>query len=358
VITHLGYSSVRWGFGRTGSLNTRECSILSIVDTTSSQPGDLVLSLPSAQQSTVADDEIPVSSGPPFEFVQEFWLTAEAEACGLAQEEFGIALATIGEKFNYGFPPGAHPNSAQRAAFFRSLRLSEFALAHACALGHETAWQRFLNLYRAPLTQAAIAITGSATLGHDLADSLYSELYGLRQVDGKRSSPLASYSGRGSLLGWLRTTIAQRYVDHHRRSHRETSLDNLDVPAAAASASPVPTELARVADAVARTLASLPPDDRLLLSSYFLDRQTLLQIACVLNVHEATISRRLKRLVAGLRKQLLQNLQSGGLSQRAAEEALGTDPRDIEINLRALLQTSQIASFSKETASTTASDQP
>jgi RNA polymerase sigma-70 factor, ECF subfamily len=322
-----------------------------IVDATSSQPGDLVLSLPSAEPSIRADDEVPALSGPPLELVQELWLTVDAECYGLTQEEFGLALAAMGAKFNHGFPPGTHPNSAQRAAFFRSLRLSEFALAHACALGYETAWQRFLDIYRAPLTQAAIAITGSTTLGHDLADSLYSELYGLRQVEGKRNSPLASYSGRGSLLGWLRTTVAQRHVDHHRRTHRETSLDALDIPALASSTSPAPTDLTRVTNAVCQTLAGLPPDDRLLLSSYFLDRQTLLQIARLLHVHEATISRRLKRLVDDLRKQLLNNLQSGGLSRRAAEEALGTDPRDIEINLRALLQTSQIGSFSNKTAS-------
>jgi len=329
------------------------------VDTTSSQPGDLVLSLTSAEKAAVADDEISVLHGPPLELVQELWHTAEAESCGLTREEFGIALAAVGAKFNHGFPPGTHSNSAQQAAFFRSLRLSDLALAHACALGNETAWQRFLDLYRTSLTQAAIAITGSATLGHDLADSLYSELYGLRQVDGKRNSPLASYSGRGSLLGWLRTTLAQRHVDHHRRTHRETSLDALDVPVPTSPTSPAPTDLTRVTHAVGRTLAALPPDDRLLLSSYFLDRQTLLQIARVLHVHEATISRRLKRLVNDLRKQLLNNLQSDGLNRRGAEEALGTDPRDIEINLRALLQTSQVDSFSNKTASapTKASDQ-
>jgi RNA polymerase sigma-70 factor (ECF subfamily) len=248
-------------------------------------------------------------------------------------------------KLNHGLPQGTHPDLAQKAAFFRSLRLSELALAQSCSLGREVAWQRFLTLYRAPLTQAAIAITGSATLGRDLADSLYSELYGLRQVDGQRNSPLASYSGRGSLLGWLRTTLAQRHVDHHRRVHRETPLDSLDVPAPVPSVSAVPAELSRLTHAVERTLQGLLPEDRFLLSSYFLDRQTLLQISRLLHVHEATISRRLKRLVADLRKQLLHNLQSGGLSKRAAEEALGNDPRDIEINLRALLQTSRSASF-------------
>jgi hypothetical protein len=40
-------------------------------------------------------------------------------------------------------------------------------------------------------------MTGSATLGHDLADSLYSELYGLRQVDGQRRSPHANQNSSG-----------------------------------------------------------------------------------------------------------------------------------------------------------------
>jgi RNA polymerase sigma-70 factor (ECF subfamily) len=329
------------------------------VDTASSQPGDLLLPLPSAQESTPVTHPTSLLSGLPQSLTQELWLAAEAESCGLTLEEFSIALASVGAKLNHGVPPGAHPDAAQRAAFFRSLRLSELALAHSCALGREVAWQRFLGLYRASLTQAAIAITGSPTLGHDLADSLYSELYGLREVDGQRSSPLSSYSGRGSLFGWLRTTLAQRHVDRHRRLHRETPLDNLDVPASAPSSSPIAAELTRLTHAVAQALRGLPPEDRFVLSSYFLDRQTLLHIARILQVHEATISRRLKRLVADLRKQLLHNLQSGGLSKRAAEEALGADPRDIEINLRALLQTSQIASFSDKTASglTRASDQ-
>lgn len=329
------------------------------MDTASSQPGDLLLPLPSAQESSQVSPHTSLASGLPLNLVQELWHAAEAEACGLTIEEFGVALASVGEKFNHGFEAGVHPDLAQKAAFLRSLRLSELALAQACALGREVAWTRFVSLYRASLTQAAIAITGSSTLGHDLADSLYSELYGLREVDGRRSSPLSSYSGRGSLLGWLRTTLAQRHVDHHRRIHREAPLDTLDVPAPALSSSPIPAELARLTHAVARTLQELAAEDRFLLASYFLDRRTLLQIAGVLHVHEATISRRLKRLVADLRKQLLHNLQSGGLSKRAAEEALGADPRDLEINLRVLLQTSQTASFSDKTASapTSASDQ-
>jgi len=343
----------------TGFARPCECSILKVVDTVSSQSGDLVLPLPNAQESTAVSHPASLISGLPLDLLQELWLASEGESCGLTLEEFGTILRSVGTKLNYGFPSGTHSDSTQKAAFFGSLRLSELALAHSCALGREVAWQRFVDLYRASLIQAAIAITGSATLGHELADSLYSELYGLRQVDGQRTSPLSSYSGRGSLLGWLRTTLAQRHVDHHRRSHRETSLDTLDVPAPESSSSPIPAELGRLTQAVERTLQNLPSEDRFLLASYFLDRQTLLQIAQILHVHEATISRRLKRLVADLRKQLLHHLQSGGLSKRAAEEALGNDPRDVEINLRTLLQTSQTSSFSDKASSpTAASDKP
>lgn len=292
---------------------------------------------------------MPLFTGAPAELAEELWRTAEAESYGLALEEYGAALVAVGTRLNCGQPAGAHPDTAQKTAFFRSLHLAEFALAQACSLGIEAAWEQFVRAYRGPLTHAAIAIAGSATVGHDLADSLYAELYGLRQTQGERKSPLASYSGRGSLLGWLRTTLAQRFVDHHRRTRRETPIETLtatlEVAAPSAPSMPTGVELERLTQAVARTLSALPAEDRFVLSAYFLDRQTLLQIGRLLRVHEATVSRRLKRLTADLRKQLLHNLQVDGLSQRAAEEALGTDPRDIEINLRTLLQTSQIAAF-------------
>jgi RNA polymerase sigma-70 factor (ECF subfamily) len=320
-----------------------------------SQPGELTLSLPSAESTLASPPEAQVdlaqaaSSGLSVALIQELWLAADAEACGLTRVEFSAALAAIGTKCHYGLPSGIRSTSRQEAAFFLTLRLPELALAQACALGRETAWQRFLDLYRAPLTQAAIAVTGSATLGHDLADSLYAELFGLRERGGQRSCPLASYSGRGSLLGWLRTTLAQRHVDHHRRTHRETPLDDHDAATPPSTGASQSAELDRLSRGVSRILEELPPADRFLLASYFLDQKTLLQIARILQVHEATVSRRLKRLTSDLRKQLLRNLHSGGLSKRAAEEALGADPRDLEINLRRLLQTSQSAPFSDRT---------
>jgi RNA polymerase sigma-70 factor (ECF subfamily) len=282
----------------------------------------------------------------PESVLEELWIAAEAETCGLALREFCDVLAGVGAKHNYGFPAGMEPSSKERGAFFRGLHLGELALAHGCARAKEAAWARFLRLYRAVLTQTATAITGSASLGEELADSLYAELYGLRETEGERRSPFASYSGRGSLQGWLRTTLVQRFRDHYRRTHREIPLEEMDCAAAIGEA-PVAAELHTLTDAVARTLGELEAEDRFLLAAYFLDRQTLKGIARTLQVHEATISRRLKRLVAEVREDLIENLRRSGLSKRAAEEALGADVRDLEINLRVLLQNSQIAAFNE-----------
>jgi RNA polymerase sigma-70 factor, ECF subfamily len=281
---------------------------------------------------------------------EELWRQAEGDQVALERAEFAQVLLTVGAKYRYGLGAGSDASPAQAEAFYRALQLRELALAHACALGRDEAWQQFLARFREPLTQAAVGITGSASLGRDLADSLYSELFGLTERGGERRSPLASYSGRGSLMGWLRTTLAQRHVDHHRRTYRETPLERDDFAAATAAPTPSADTLARLKASLTVILRALEPEERFMLSAWFLDRRTLLEIARLLRVHEATVSRKLKRLTEKLHKQLVQQLQAGGIGKRAAEEALGTDPRDLSINLRNLLQTSNSSTFYEQAA--------
>lgn len=321
--------------------------MLCSVDTAASQPGDLGVAQPS--EDPLASVPLPAVQRAPLSpsLLYELWHAAGGETCCLSMGEFGAVLETVGAKHNHGLPSGSEPADDQRAAFFRSLHLSELALAHACARGSEQAWERFVSRYRASLIQAGATISGSAALGAELADSLYAELYGMREVGRERISPLASYSGRGSLAGWLRATLVQRFRDHLRRTRREAPLEDFDSPVSDTPV-PQPAEMSTLTAAVAGTLGALPPKDRFLLAAYYLDRQTLLEIARTLHVHEATISRRLRRVVTETRKQLLRHLVAEGLSKAAAEEALGADPRDVEINLRALLQTSQLPAFSHQ----------
>jgi RNA polymerase sigma-70 factor, ECF subfamily len=284
--------------------------------------------------------------------LDELWRESDAGTWGLERDEFDRILLDAGAAQNFGLEPGASAAPQQQAAFFRGLCLGDLVLARACAAGNERAWEHFIARHRQPLIRAAIAITGSETLGRELADQLYAELYGLNTREGERHCPLLSYRGRGSLSGWLRTTLAQRHVDHHRRTWRLNSLDDpleeMDAPTAEIAADTPAGQLSRLERAIEKALRECGAEERFLLAAYYLDGQTLLKIARVLGVHEATVSRKLKRVIEDTRKEVFRNLQRNGLSRRAAEEALGADPRDLEMNLKKLLQNSQTKTFKEQ----------
>jgi RNA polymerase sigma-70 factor (ECF subfamily) len=273
----------------------------------------------------------------PEALARELWRNAGAELVALTEAEFAEALEVIGETNNFGLDPETQASEKEREAFWRNLHLEELAMARGCALGREAAWQRFLAQYREPLTRIAVDMTGAVSSGEELANSLYSELFGLTEREGKRWSPLFRYSGRGSLMGWLRAVLAQRRVDLYRRTRRETPLDEIEP--ATPPAEPVDLErLEHLRPALESAIATLTAEERFLLSAYYLDTHTLHEVSRVLQVHEATVSRKLKRATEHVRKQLLKALVARGLSRRAAGETLGTDPRDVDINLRKLLQ--------------------
>ena len=268
----------------------------------------------------------------------ELWRKAGGKLAAVTQAEFGAALEAIGAKLNFGFEPQRQPGPKDREAFWRALHLEDLALALGCALGREAAWQRFMAQFQELIARAAAGITHSATLGEELAGALYSELYGVTEREGARRSPFERYSGRGSLMGWLRAMLAQRQVDHYRRTHRETELEDIEPPAPEAS-SLEPETIAHLRAGLQTSLKGLSAEERFLLSAYYLDMHTLAEVGRVLGVHEATVSRKLKRAAERVRKELLRALTARGLSRRAAGEALGTDPRDVDMNLQKLLQT-------------------
>ena len=309
---------------------------------------------PAESVASVAEAELPALQGAmDGRLLDELWRASDAAGWGLERDDFDRILLDVGTTWNFGQAEGTVATRQEQASFFRGLCLGDLVLARACAAGNERAWEHFIAQHRQPLIRAANAITGSETLGRDLADQLYAELYGLNTREGERRCPLLSYRGRGSLMGWLRTTLAQRHVDHYRRSRRlkplDDTLDEMDAPAAEIAPQPHSGELSQLERAVEDALRGRDAEERYLLAAYYLDRQPLLQIARVLGVHEATVSRKLKRATEDTRKQVLANLWRGGLSRRAAEEALGADPRDLNVNLKKLLQNSQTEAFKEQT---------
>jgi RNA polymerase sigma-70 factor (ECF subfamily) len=209
----------------------------------------------------------------------ELFQLSNGSQLGLTQSQFAEVLVAVGNKHSYSVGPESSVTPERREAFWRALRLEDLALASACALGIDAAWETFVHRFRDFLERTAIGITGSSSLGKDLADSLYSER------DGQRRSPLASYSGRGCLAGWLRTTLAQRYVNHHRQTARQTPLDTHDFPAPVPPSEPSAALTSKLSEGVTRTIAELGAEDRFLISAYFLDQRTLREISYLLQVH-------------------------------------------------------------------------
>jgi len=102
-------------------------------------------------------------------------------------------------------------------------KLARWAETLRAALPHAVPWSNH---------PGAIAISKSSTLGSDLADSLYSELFGLKS--GVVSAFRRWLPIPGALAAFmLRSTLAQRTSIIIGEQHRETSLETIDMPATA-----------------------------------------------------------------------------------------------------------------------------
>src|SRR3984893_10822063 len=217
------------------------------------------------------------------------------EKIGLSRESFAAILVDIGSKNTT-----ASTSEAEIRAFFVSLRIDELALARACAAGNNSSWEIFLTRYREKLYLSALRIAREDSAARELADTLYADLYGTNTREGQRVSKLASYTGRGSLEGWLRTVLSQEYVNSYRHTKRLVSLDEesedgvqFRAPEPEQLSAAVPrAEVPMLELATDEALAGLSIEDRMILNAYYLDEQTLAEIARMLGVHESAISRK------------------------------------------------------------------
>lgn len=119
------------------------------------------------------------------------------------------------------------PSPGETKNFLNALHHDDLFLSLACANGNERGWWEFDQQHRAYMERVARHLASTEIDAQEVIDTVYVELYGTRVVDGERVSKFASYSGRGSLRGWLRTVIWHSLVDLHRASHDEVSLDEM-----------------------------------------------------------------------------------------------------------------------------------
>ncbi len=274
--------------------------------------------------------------------IRELFEKSGGARFGLTLVVFEEILEQVATKYVCG------GTSVQKVQLWRELRVEELVLARGCAAGHNQAWTEFLGRYREKLYDIARGITKEDSSARELADSLYADLYGTSERQGQRLSRLSSYMGRGSLEGWLRTVLAQEFVNRYRKQKRLVSLEEQAEDGVQFSAPETPPPLPsdnRLTAATDEALERLSAEDRLVLAAYYLDNRTLTEIGKIVGVHESTISRRLEKLLKGLRKQVLAGLQTRGMDRSQAEEALEADVRYIMVDVKRRLQENQSAAF-------------
>ena len=221
--------------------------------------------------------------------------------------------------------PAATRPKASSIRYYDSLHLADLAVACACAMGREDAWNHFVQEFRPAMYRAADAIDprGGA---REIAESLYAELFGLREKDGIRQSVFRYFHGRSSLSTWLRSIVSQRFIDRHRETRRLEPLPDEKVAAPLrAPATEIDPDRARyvaaMRDALSVSIAALDPRDRLRLACYYAQEMTLAAIGKLTREHEATVSRQLSRTRRAIRDDVERRLRDEHRFPAAAIEA-------------------------------------
>jgi RNA polymerase sigma-70 factor (ECF subfamily) len=206
--------------------------------------------------------------------------------------------------------------------YLRSLRLEELALACACEAGIDAAWDHFVLEYRPVLYRSADALDPSGG-AREIADSLYADLYGIRDAGGERQSLFRYFHGRSSLATWLRAVLAQRQVDRVRRDRRTAPLPEVE-PAALPAGPPDPDRvrlLPVVLEALNTAVARLDSRERLRLCYYYTQGLTLAEAGRLLGEHEASVSRHLSAARKAIRRGVEALLSERGLSAAEIDRA-------------------------------------
>ena len=263
------------------------------------------------------------------ETLQQLHAAARADRWKVPHDVFLNALERSAEK---SFA-GRTPTDAELNRYYQSLHLEDLALACACAMGREDAWDHFVREFRPAMYRSADAIDPGGA-AREIAEALYAELFGLREKDGIRQSVFRYFHGRSSLATWLRSLIAQRYIDRHRENKRLEPLpaDSSAAPIRSTAAQPDPDRARYVAalrTVLAAAIAALAPRDRLRLACYYAQEMTLAQIASITREHEATVSRNLARTRKAIREDVERRLTAEqGFSKTEIEECFSSVAND------------------------------
>ncbi|HMF57053.1 MAG TPA: sigma-70 family RNA polymerase sigma factor [Pyrinomonadaceae bacterium] len=232
---------------------------------------------------------------------------------GVTLEDFTTAIRAAVNKY-LGQSDVDVPTAETARSFIGELQTTDLYLALACSRGNEHAWWEFDQSYRRYIERVARHLASADTSAEEVIDSVYVELYGTRVVDGVRQSKFATYTGRGTLRGWLRTVVWHAVIDLHRASHDEVSIEDWSEAGGEARARPGSRERSRegsetaaidritrdryaaaTAEALDESLQSLGDHEKLLLLYYHVENLKLREIARLVEVPTSPLRRWFQR---------------------------------------------------------------
>jgi RNA polymerase sigma-70 factor (ECF subfamily) len=215
-------------------------------------------------------------------------------------------------------------------------------LAAAAAAGSSQAIAELERRLAVTITRLCRQFAGNGHTVDDLRQILRAKLF-VAHDDGMPA--IARYDGGGSLETWVRVTATRLFIDLRRRKDRarETPSD----PAKLDAIGPRDLELdvaraeyrGAILAALAEAARALEPGDRHLLRQHLVARLTGAQLATMLGVHRATITRRLARardtLVTRTRALVAARL---ALTESELDEQIGVVVSKLDITLRRILE--------------------
>lgn len=274
--------------------------------------------------------------------VEKLYAQSQAGRWGLTRERFASALERSAKKH---FSAGAS-NPQKLDEYLATLHLEDLALAAACAAGCESAWEDFFAAYRPYLRMAAAAILrcqAASAEACELADSLFSDLYGLADGKGPDRSLFRYFHGRSSLKTWLRAVLAQRHIDSIRAGRRFEELAGDEAPESSRKpplGSPLqPADPHRelyvslFTRALQAALDGLAPLEKDRLRLHYSEEKTLAEIGRLLGEHESSVSRHLERVRSDLRHAVEEILRRGFVAANGCAAQPGLSDAEIALCL-------------------------
>ncbi|MCS6873579.1 MAG: hypothetical protein N2Z23_02185 [Pyrinomonadaceae bacterium] len=290
------------------------------------------------------------------------------ESCRQKKPQYNVTYQQFEERIQksiYKYFKEKSLSLAELNQLLEELHSEDLYLSIACANGDEQAWWDFDKEYRSYLEKIALKLTKNQTDAEEVVENLYAELYGTTLKEGQRVSKFLTYSGRGSLRGWLKVIIQNSLVDLHRAFENISSVDEIIEKIGESATNflicgnqekeledetlkklEYKKYLKMVFQALEKAFLSLSNEEKLLLCYYYKENLKLREIAKLAEspvsplkrlfqrhnkkagrIHESTIMRWLEKTYKKVHKNFRNELK-----------ALNLKPKEIEVCLRVITE--------------------